>query len=77
MKTILLQINPLSHLVLKWHSSSIEKLNEHINELGIDFPLHSSMVLFTIIAMLILITGGYVIKRQEFIIINREIGGNL
>lgn len=76
-KILLLQINPLSHLVLKWHSSNIESLHAHINELRIDFPLSSSILVFTMIAIGIFIIGGVVVKKQEFIITNREVGGNL
>ena len=48
----LLKCNPMSHLVLKWHSSNSTCLNKYLNEFNIYFSLGESIVFFSIILLL-------------------------
>lgn len=74
-KTNILKLNPISHLVLKWHNSRLQKINSEINFLNIDFKLSESIVFFIIISIIVFISGCIIVKRQELIYINRETGG--
>lgn len=74
-KTNILKLNPISHLVLKWHNSRLRKINSKINVLNIDFKLSESVIFFVIISVIVFILGCIIVKRQELIYINRETGG--
>lgn len=74
-KINILKLNPISHLVLKWHSSRLQKINSKINVLNIDFKLSESVVFFVVISIIVFISGCIIVKRQELIYINRETGG--
>ena len=73
--TRILKCNPLSHLVLKFHSSNIDSLNNKINSLGICFDLNYSVILFFIITLIVILFGCLTIKNQNFIVTNKETGG--
>lgn len=76
-KSRILKLNPISHLVLNWHSSSVSELNGEINKFDILFDLNESVVLFLFLSVIVSIIGCFVVKRQEFITINRETGGTV
>lgn len=77
LKSILLKFNPLSHIVLKWHSCGIEAVNMQLRALGIDFSIGNSVILLLVGAILSTRFGKHVIEKQEFIVLNRETGGTL
>lgn len=77
LKTLLLKLNPLSHLVLKWHGSMIDSLDAVINEFNISFDLNESIAVFFILAAAVTAIGAAVVHRQELIVINRENGGSI
>lgn len=77
MRVLLIKLNPLSHLILKWHSSDIEELEQYINSFQIEFPMWQSLVGMQVFSLVVLTAGIRVIKKQEFIIINRETGGSI
>lgn len=74
-KTLILKSNPISHLVLKWHSSSMREINQKINYLHIDFDLWESIMFYLIMSAIVIIFGSFVVKKQELIYLNRETGG--
>lgn len=76
-KTRLLQTNPLSHLVLVWHSSTVEAWNEPINRFDITFDLNWSVFLLLLLTLVMLSVSCFIIRKQEFITINRETGGSI
>lgn len=71
----LLKANPLSHLVLNWHSSGIKSLNGTINIFEMEFEFIESIALYLFLSVLLIAIGCVVVKRQEFIVINIETGG--
>jgi hypothetical protein len=73
----IIKFNPISHIVLKYHSSGNQRLNEMINSYGFSFDLNESVVLLLVIAVLISIWGCNVIKKKEFISNNQEMEGQL
>lgn len=77
LKSILLKINPLSHIVLKWHSCGVKAVNMQLRVLGIDFSIGNSVILLLVGAILSTRFGKHVIEKQEFIVLNRETGGTL
>jgi hypothetical protein len=73
--SILLQLNPASHLVLYWHSSFIETLDNRINSLNIQFDLNRSVILFILLSVIIVVIGTIIVKKQDLILTNNETGG--
>lgn len=71
-KGILLKINPISHVVLCWHSSKILIFDEQLCGLPITFPLSESVVYMLIMAILSWCTGVFVIRRKEILVENME-----
>ncbi len=71
---LFLQLNPVAHLVLAWHSSFIEKLNMRINIYYQSFDLNISVVLFLLLSIIVTVVGCIVVKRKDLIIANNESG---
>ncbi len=67
--------NPLSHLVLKWHSSGIRSIKELINEYSIAFDLNLSLALFLVISILVVWMGCRLVGNQDIIVTDKETGG--
>ncbi|MDO5408946.1 MAG: hypothetical protein Q4F21_00650 [Lachnospiraceae bacterium] len=82
---LLLQINPISHLILSWHSSSLSNIQAAIQDFRlnasysqlfqIDFDLNFSVLIFAILSIFLIIAGCRIVFFQEFIITNKETGG--
>lgn len=70
----LLRINPISHLVLCWHSSGLEGIRPYINQYGIKFDLNESVIVLLLFSLAVCMAGGYIVKKQELILANREEG---
>ena len=68
---LLLKLNPISHLILSWHSSSIKGINRWIN-----FPISQSILVFLSISLVVIIIGCLIVKRQEWIAMPKE-GGTI
>lgn len=71
----LLELNPISHLVMSWHSSKIFSVNQLINILSIDFSFINSIKYMGTLAIILTITGCVIIQRTQIIAINKETGG--
>lgn len=72
----LLQLNPIAHLVLSWHSSRIPAVNGVINQFDIEFDLNVSLIAFAALNLLVLAVGCAVVKRHDLLVANAETGGN-
>ncbi|OYP33064.1 hypothetical protein CG709_06525 [Lachnotalea glycerini] len=72
---ILLKINPISHLVISWHSSKIPYVNKLINLLDINFVYDSSIVYLGLLGVIITMVGCIIINNKQIIYFNRETGG--
>lgn len=72
---ILFKLNPISHLVLSWHSSFYEKLNIKINIYSISYDLNLSAALFMVLSILVTVVGCIIVRRKELIVSNNETGG--
>ncbi len=71
---LFLKWNPISHLILSWHSSSVPGVNQWINDLQINFPLYLSLIIFLFFSLVVIVIGCFVIKRQEWITLSKEGG---
>jgi hypothetical protein len=68
----LLHLNPISHLILAWHSSPIVAVNERLNHLNIEFSLNTSVMFFFFISLAVIAFGCFVVKKQEWITLSKE-----
>lgn len=68
---VVLKINPMARLVLGWQSSGIDGLDV----LGGVLRLQNSLSYIVFIVSLILIGGGILVKRHDFITVDAEFGG--
>lgn len=66
-KALLVKINPLSHIVLKWHSCGIEYVDRNMRELPFDFSIWSSLVLLLLVVAVSLRQGKKIVQNQEFV----------
>ncbi|MGG0717218.1 hypothetical protein ABE096_06410 [Robertmurraya massiliosenegalensis] len=69
---LLLQFNPIAHLILAWHSSPISLLNERLDQFQIDFNLNNSIVVFFFLNIVFLTFGCWIVKKQEWITLQKE-----
>lgn len=72
-----LKLNPISHIVLHWHSSRISSVNDKLNTFAINFDLNESVIVCLCIAAAVSFAGGIIIRNQELIVLNRESGGSV
>lgn len=73
---VLLQLNPISHLVMSWYSSFFENLSMRINMHSISFDLNVSVVFYLILGIILTIAGFIAVKRKDLIVANNETGGS-
>ena len=81
----ILQLNPISHLVLGWHSSFLTDIDNIINHYQLDvtfamplqvsFDLNYSVLAFLFLSAVLLAVGCKVIHTQDLMINNLETGG--
>lgn len=62
---IILMFNLFSHLVLSWHTTSVEELELYIGRLGVKYDVSISICLFIIIAIVISQISVHIVKKQE------------
>lgn len=72
---MLLRFNPVAHLVLAWHTSGMEALDQRIGSLGIHFPFYVSVLFLLLLALAVVAVGCWVVKRQDLIVSHQETGG--
>ncbi|SFR81680.1 hypothetical protein [Anaeromicropila populeti] len=75
MNKIILQLNPISHLVISWHSSKLAYINKLINTWNINFSFNISFAYLGLIALISTVVGINIINNKQFIITNNETGG--
>lgn len=67
-----IKCNPISHLVLTWHSSVIPGIETWINDMGISFDLISSAGVFTIAAFAVLLAGIFMVRHIQILGTGKE-----
>lgn len=68
-------INPISHLIIGWHTSPLEWLGRSLHAPEPALSLSISLVILTLIPVLILILGGVLIQKRDLIVADYEFGG--
>lgn len=68
----LLKYDLFSHLILFWHSSTMDTLNSRINLFGINYDLSISLKCSIVFAVIMIIIGYVIIKEIDFINVNKE-----
>lgn len=63
----LLWLDPISHLIISWHSSSIPALDARIHAFDLPFDLNLSVLYFLILSVLAVITSYHIIKHHDMI----------
>lgn len=72
---VLLKLNPISHLVLKWHTSKCVEIDAYMHMLPISFDLYISIIVLLIAAVAVVLFGCLYVKKKEIITINMELEG--
>ena len=54
---MLLRCNPVAHLVLAWHTSGMEALDQRVGSLGIRFPFYVSVLFLLLLALAVVAVG--------------------
>lgn len=67
-----LKFNPVSSLVLKWHTCSNSEVDAWIHMLPVSFPFRFSIIYFLLIAIGIICVGAAYVKRKEIIVSDME-----
>ena len=68
----LLKYDLFSHLILFWHSSTMDMLNLRINQFGINYDLSISLKCSVVFAVIMIIIGFVIIKEIDFINVYKE-----
>lgn len=70
-----LNMNPIAHLVLGWHTGNTQSLSNVLTPPYDGMFFSTSIVLMTIICVLTMMFGSFIISKHDFIIADSEIGG--
>lgn len=77
-KTLLIKCNPVSHLVLGWHSSYIGSVNTVLESFTgrfcDSFYMEISAVVLLIVSVIILKTGSVIVSKYDLLISDAEMG---
>lgn len=72
--TLLMRVNPISHLVLGWHNSTVEALNLALHSPYSGLFLHSSLLLMAVFCVVAVLLGAFITQRYDLLISNLETG---
>lgn len=73
--SIVLNLNPIAHLIVGWQYSSVSWLNEAIHAPWNSMPLWGTVFYMIAIAILLFIIGGKYVDKCDLIISDLEYGG--
>ena len=71
---LLVKYNPIAHLILGWHSSSIETVNQVLTSSYLSLNLNTSLIIYTIICIVLISTGKYIVARNDILISDSKTG---
>lgn len=71
---LLMKLNPISHLVLGWHSSTVESLNLALHSPYNGLFLHSSLLIMVVLCGVAVLLGAFFVQRHDLLISNVETG---
>lgn len=70
----LLKLNPMAHLVLGWHRSDFESVNQVLNPPYPGLDLNHSLLFMIVFCGVILLSGAAFVKRHDLLISDSETG---
>lgn len=71
----LMRYNPITHLILKWHSSYDPKINSMISYIGIDYDLDCSVAFAASALVIVFIIGIFIIKKLDLVMLCKDMEG--
>lgn len=66
-RVMLLKINPVSNLVLKWHSNNWKNTPVLSNMWGFEYEFTDTLLILMAVMLAVVIVGVYIIKRIDFV----------
>lgn len=66
--------NPAAHLVLGWHGSNVEIVDQVIDSSYLRADLNHSLILFLLLGVVITFAGAYIIKKHDLLNSDQETG---
>lgn len=64
--------NPIAHLVLGWHSSHMENVNQVLTSSYMQVDLKCSLIMFLLFGIIITSTGAFIIKEYDLLVSDLE-----
>lgn len=64
--------NPIAHLVLGWHSSHIENVNQVLTSSYMQVDLKCSLIMFLLFGIIITYIGAFIIKEYDLLVSDLE-----
>ncbi len=74
-KGLLLRFNPAAHLVMGWHSSSVDALNQAIHSSYETISMGASLVLCLCLCIAVIVFGTVSVTKHDLLISDAEKGG--
>lgn len=71
----LLKINPISHLIVMWHTSRDIRTDSYIHMFSISFDLYISVLVLLIAAVIAVLFGCLCVRKKEIIAADMELEG--
>lgn len=72
MQQLVMKLNPMSNIIIKYHSSKDSRINKIINDYGFKFDINISVWYLVITVLLVVILGVIIVNKTEFITLNKE-----
>lgn len=67
--------NPIAHLVLGWHGSNMESMNQAFTSSDIRMDLNGSLILFFLLGIILTSAGALVTKKHDLLVSDLEAEG--
>ena len=64
--------NPIAHLVLGWHGSSVESIDQALASSYMQMDLNGSLIMLFLLGMLVTSAGVYIIKKHDLLVSDLE-----
>lgn len=64
--------NPIAHLVLGWHGSNMERVNQVLTSSYVQLDLNYSLIMFLLLGMIITFAGAFIIKEHDLLVSDLE-----
>lgn len=69
---VFFMLNPISNMLIAWHSTSYQPMNQIINILQLRFDINQSIIYFIILSIAVILFGYFAINRTDISLENKE-----